>query len=75
MVTQTQDAVYSSRSVAEMAGSRVITPMDYLCNKDVCPILGEDGHFMYFNYGDLRRSYVREHATYIDLIFIPPLGH
>ena len=58
-----------------MAGARVINPMDYLCNKDVCPIRGEDGHFMYFNYGHLRRSYVRDHATYLDQIFIRETGH
>ena len=63
------------RSAAEMAGARVIKPMDYLCNKDVCPIRGEDGHFMYFNYGHLRRSYVRDQATYLDQIFVPALGH
>lgn len=63
------------RSVAEMAGAQVIKPMDYLCDKDVCPIIGNDGHFMYFNYGHLRRAYVRDHATYIDQIFILALGH
>jgi peptidoglycan/LPS O-acetylase OafA/YrhL len=63
------------RSAAEVAGARVIEPMDYLCDKDVCPILGKDGHLMYFNYGHLRRSYVRDHATYIDQIFIPAQGH
>jgi hypothetical protein len=63
------------RTAAEMAGARVIRPMDYLCNKEVCPILGEDGHFMYSNYGHIRRSYVRDHATYLDQIFIPTPGH
>jgi peptidoglycan/LPS O-acetylase OafA/YrhL len=63
------------RSVAEMAGAQVIKPMDYLCDKDVCPIIGNDGRFMYFNYGHLRRAYVRDHATYIDQIFILALGH
>lgn len=63
------------RSAAEMAGARVIKPMDYLCNIDVCPILDRGGHLTYFNYGHLRRSYVRDHATYIDQIFIPDRGH
>jgi hypothetical protein len=54
---------------AETAGARIIKPMDYLCNKDVCPIFGKDGHLMYFDYGHLRGSYVRDHATYIDQIF------
>ena len=63
------------RSAAEMAGARVIDPMDYLCDKVVCPIIGNDGHFMYFNYGHLRRAYVREHATYLDEIFTPASGH
>jgi hypothetical protein len=30
---------------------------------------------MYFNYGHLRRSYVRDHANYLDQIFVPALGH
>jgi peptidoglycan/LPS O-acetylase OafA/YrhL len=63
------------RRAAEIAGARVIKPMDHLCNKDVCPIVGEDGHFMYFNYGHLRRSYVRDHAAYLDQIFIRETGH
>jgi peptidoglycan/LPS O-acetylase OafA/YrhL len=63
------------RSAADMAGARVINPMDYLCDKDVCPIVGNDGHFMYFNYGHLRRAYVRDHATYLDEIFTPAAGH
>jgi peptidoglycan/LPS O-acetylase OafA/YrhL len=57
------------RRVAETAGARVIKPLDYLCNKDLCPILGQDGRLMYFDYGHLRASYVRDHATYIDQIF------
>jgi peptidoglycan/LPS O-acetylase OafA/YrhL len=63
------------RSAAERAGALVIKPIDYLCDNDVCPIVGKDGHLMYFNYGHLRRSYVRDHATYIDQMFIPALGH
>ena len=63
------------RNAAERAGARVITPMDYLCDNDICPIVGKDGHLMYFNYGHLRRAYVRDHATYIDQIFIPAPGH
>jgi peptidoglycan/LPS O-acetylase OafA/YrhL len=55
--------------VAEAAGARVIKPMDYLCDRDVCPIFGKDGRLMYFDYGHLRGSYVRDHATYIDQIF------
>jgi peptidoglycan/LPS O-acetylase OafA/YrhL len=57
--------------LAEAAGARVIKPIDYLCNRDVCPNLGEDGRFMYFDDDHLRRSYVRDHATYIDQIFRP----
>jgi peptidoglycan/LPS O-acetylase OafA/YrhL len=63
------------RGAAELAGARVINPMDYLCDKVVCPIIGDDGHFMYFNYGHLRRAYVRDHATYLDEIFTPAPGH
>jgi peptidoglycan/LPS O-acetylase OafA/YrhL len=55
--------------VAEAAGARVIKPLDYLCDRDVCPIVGQDGRLMYYDYGHLRASYVRDHATYIDQIF------
>jgi hypothetical protein len=57
--------------VAEAAGARVIKPLDYLCDRDVCPIVGQDGRLMYYDYGHLRASYVRDHATYIDQIFRP----
>jgi peptidoglycan/LPS O-acetylase OafA/YrhL len=63
------------RRTAEAAGAQVINPMDYLCDSQVCPIFGKDGRLMYFNYGHLRASYVRDHATYLDEIFIPALGH
>ena len=61
--------------VAEAAGARVIKPLDYLCDSEFCPIADKDGRLMYFNYGHLRRSYVRDHATYIDQIFLPDVGH
>jgi len=60
---------------AEVAGARVIKPLDYLCDNEFCPIADKDGHLMYFNYGHLRRSYVRDHATYIDQIFISDGDH
>jgi hypothetical protein len=63
------------RRVAEAAGARVIKPLDYLCDRDVCPIVGQDGRLMYFDYGHLRASYVRDHATYIDQIFLPDVDH
>ncbi len=55
--------------VADAAGARVIKPLDYLCDSEFCPIADKDGRLMYFNYGHLRQSYVRDHATYIDQIF------
>ena len=61
--------------VAEAAGAQVIKPLDYLCDSEFCPIADKDGHLMYFNYGHLRRSYVRDQATYIDQIFRPDVDH
>jgi hypothetical protein len=61
--------------VAEAAGARVIKPLDYLCDSEFCPIADKDGRLMYFNYGHLRRSYVRDHATYIDQIFLSDTDH
>ena len=63
------------RRVAEAAGARVIKPLDYLCDSEFCPIADKDGHLMYYNYGHLRRAYVRDHATYIDQIFTPNVNH
>ena len=60
---------------AEAAGARVIKPLDYLCDSEFCPIADKDGHLMYYNYGHLRQSYVRDHATYIDQIFLPDVDH
>jgi hypothetical protein len=59
----------------ETAGARVIKLMDYLCDRDVCPILGKDGRLIYFDYGHFRGSFVRHHATYIDQIFRPEPGN
>jgi peptidoglycan/LPS O-acetylase OafA/YrhL len=56
---------------AKAAGARVIKPLDYLCGSEFCPIADRDGRLMYFDYGHLRGSYVRDHATYIDQIFRP----
>ena len=61
--------------VAETAGARVIKPLDYLCDNEFCPIADKDGHLMYYNYGHLRQSYVRDHATYIDQIFQSDVDH
>jgi peptidoglycan/LPS O-acetylase OafA/YrhL len=61
--------------VAGAAGARVIKPLDYLCDSEFCPIADKDGHLMYYNYGHLRQSYVRDHATYIDQIFRPDVDH
>jgi SGNH domain (fused to AT3 domains) len=60
---------------AEMARARVIKPLDYLCDSEFCPIADKDGHLMYYNYGHLRLSYVRDHTTYIDQIFLPDVDH
>ena len=60
---------------AEAAGARVIKPLDYLCDSEFCPIADKDGHLMYYNYGHLRQSYVRDQATYIDQIFLPDVDH
>jgi peptidoglycan/LPS O-acetylase OafA/YrhL len=60
---------------AEAAGARVIKPLDYLCDSEICPIADKDGRLIYYNYGHLRRSYVRDHATYIDQIFLRDTDH
>jgi peptidoglycan/LPS O-acetylase OafA/YrhL len=56
---------------ASAAGAQVIKPLDYLCDSQTCPITDKDGHHMYYDYGHLRQSYVRDQATYIDQIFLP----
>jgi peptidoglycan/LPS O-acetylase OafA/YrhL len=71
-VGKTNDKV---RRAAEMAGARMINPLDYLCDSEFCPVTDKDSRLMYFNYGHLRQSYVRDHATYIDQIFQPDVDH
>jgi peptidoglycan/LPS O-acetylase OafA/YrhL len=61
--------------VAEAAGARVIKPLDYLCDSEFCPIADKDDHLIYYNYGHLRQSYVRDQANYIDQIFLPDTDH
>lgn len=60
--------------VAETAGARVIKPMDYLCDKEACPT-STDGQVRYIDNYYLRASFVRDHATYIDQIFLPDIDH
>jgi peptidoglycan/LPS O-acetylase OafA/YrhL len=60
---------------AETAGARVIKPLDYLCDSEFCPIADKDGHLIYYNYGHLRQSYVRDQASYIDQIFRSDVDH
>jgi peptidoglycan/LPS O-acetylase OafA/YrhL len=59
------------QEAAEAAGAHVIKPIDYLCDRDICPAFTSDGHVRYFDNNHLRASFVREHATYIDQIFRP----
>jgi hypothetical protein len=59
------------RMVAEAAGARVISPMDYLCDENTCPAFTKDGMLMYYNWNHLRASFVRQSATWIDEIFQP----
>ena len=61
--------------VAQAAGAQVIKPLDYLCDSEFCSIADKDGRLIYYNYGHLRQSYVRDHATYIDQIFRPDTDH
>ena len=60
---------------AEAAGARVIKPLDYPCDSEFCPVADEDGRLMHYNYDHLRTSYVRDHATYIDQIFLRDVDH
>jgi peptidoglycan/LPS O-acetylase OafA/YrhL len=73
---ETIHADFSSkiREVAARAGARVINPMDYLCDKQVCPV-STDGQVRYIDNYHLRASFVRDHATYIDQIFHPDADH
>jgi peptidoglycan/LPS O-acetylase OafA/YrhL len=60
--------------VAETAGARVIKPLDYLCDEQICPI-STDGQVRYIDNYHLRAFFVRDHATYIDQIFLPDVDH
>jgi len=53
---------------AAEAGATVIDPLEYLCNSTACPVVDSDNKPIYHDMWNLRPSFVRERATFIDEI-------
>jgi hypothetical protein len=53
-------------SIARDAGATVITPADFLCIADVCPLLSADGRPRYMDQTHLAASFVMRSVLYLD---------
>ena len=59
------------RAIAVAAGASVIDPLPALCPNGRCPAVDETGAPIYSDGVHIRASYVRRHASYIDLAVQP----
>ena len=65
------DSVYGQvqsdlKRVAESNGAFVISPIDHLCTKTICPSVDDSGEPIYKDGIHLRPTYVRKNALFID---------
>jgi len=68
MLSYNGDINHRLADIAIRLGAKVINPIDYLCNKDVCPASTSEGRFIYRDSDHLSATFVRQSATYIDAI-------
>ena len=54
------------RRIAQLTGAQVIDPVNFLCDRAVCPAITSTGEPMYKDNGHLRPSYVRDHVPFLD---------
>ena len=61
--------VQDLQKVADAAGAKYISPMDYLCDEIYCPSVGSNGDPIYKDATHLRPTFVRSKAQYLDNVF------
>lgn len=52
--------------VARVTGAHIIDPMEYLCDRQVCPVVSDSGEPIYRDMWNLRPSYVATSAQFMD---------
>ena len=57
--------------VVRHSGAEVISPMDYLCDREECPALDKDGSPIYRDNGHIRASKAETLATFVDDVLRP----
>lgn len=60
------------KAISESNGAVVITPIEFLCNRSLCPSVDSLGDPIYKDNGHLRPTYVRKSATFIDSVLNSP---
>jgi hypothetical protein len=53
-------------AAAHNAGAKVVDPIEYLCNQQICPALSPDGMPIYKDYDHLSDDTVVNHVHYLD---------
>jgi hypothetical protein len=66
----TKPVVERLKAVAAAAGAIVIDPMDFFCDKSVCPTVTADGQPIYSDANHIRPFYVKQKALFIDRILL-----
>jgi peptidoglycan/LPS O-acetylase OafA/YrhL len=66
----TKPVVERLKAVAAAAGAIVIDPMDFFCDKSVCPTVTTDGQPIYSDANHIRPFYVKQKALFIDRILL-----
>jgi len=70
-VKQHGETLASIRRVALAAGVRLIEPVQYLCDGEMCPAFTPQGDPIYFDISHMESAYVRNQVFYLDQIFLP----
>ena len=59
------------RDIAEQTGALLIDPLNYLCSKNICPVLDLKGNPLYTDPIHMRPAYARRVATYLAPTLLP----
>ena len=57
--------------IAVSSGAKIIDPIASLCDETACKVKTAEGMLMYKDDGHLRSSYVRDHASFMDVTLEP----
>jgi peptidoglycan/LPS O-acetylase OafA/YrhL len=61
-----QEIIEQLKMISKKTGAIFINPLTFLCDKNFCPALTNDGYPIYKDEGHIRTSYVKENVFYLD---------